>query len=428
LNYSAVLGLFSDISLTNQEFGLLGSFTFIGMLVTQVLNQYFFQLFPIAKYYGIMTICWGIVVGCTALASNFYQLATLRFFVGLFQGCNMIVAYLIISIFYRRNEQMLWVTVMMISNFTGMAVSGLLGYAIGFMDGFAHIRAWKWLMIIFGPITGICGIIIFVFLPDTPHSRWLQLTTEEEELMNSRIRDNGTVKTKKINFSHIMESLTDARFYCYVLASFFAAAPVACTTQFSSQLIQLMGFSNLHSVLLNIPTAISTILLIFLALYLTQRFQQNYYIIIFLSLTTVLGILLLCVLPEGPVQLIGIYLSSPAPGAVVFQAIVVTNVMGYTKRVFYLGTTSSFFTFGNVAGPIIMGSAGAQEHYYPALVTFIVFLVLSSCLMFITRQINVQDNCKREEMERQGQIPPPPARREELDWTDGMDLHFRYQL
>ncbi|KAI9249724.1 major facilitator superfamily domain-containing protein [Phascolomyces articulosus] len=428
LNYSSVLGLFNDINLTNEEFGLAGSFTFIGMLVTQILNQYFFQRFPIAKYYGVMVFCWGVTSACTALASNFYQLAILRFFVGVFQGCNLIAHFLIIGMFFRRNEQTLWVTIMIASNYTGMALSGLLGYAVGFMDGFAHMHAWKWLMIIFGSITGILGVFVFVLLPDTPHSRWLRLSGEEIELMNSRIRDNGTVKTEKMNFAHIKESLVDIRFYCYMIAGILNTMPIACTTQFSSQLIKLMGFSNLHSVLLNIPIAVTTILLIFFALYLNQRFQQSYYIFIFLSLISMVGILLLCVLPEGPAELIGIFLSSTAPGAVIFQAIIVNNIIGYTKRVFFLGTAAAFYTAGNAVGPIIIGSTNAQEHYYPALIAFIIFIGSGCSLMFFIRQMNVRDNNKRDKLERQGQLPPLPARREELDWTDGMDLHFRYRL
>ncbi|KAI9249726.1 major facilitator superfamily domain-containing protein [Phascolomyces articulosus] len=428
LNYGAVLGLFEDTHLTSQEFGLSGSFFFIGMFITQISNQYFLQSCRIAKYFGAMSICWGVAIGCTALASNFRQLAALRFLVGFFQGSSTVSTYVIIGMFFRRNEQIFWITLMMIFNFIGMAVSGLLGYTIGFMDGLAHLRAWKWLMIIFGPITSICGILVFVFLPDTPRSRWLQLTEEEKELMNSRIRDNGTVKTDKVDFAQIREALSDVRYYYYSLAFFFISMPVACTTQFSSQLIKSMGFSNLNSVLMNVPIAITTMLLVYLGLFLVQRFHQIYYTTMLLSLITLVGVFLLCVLPVGPIQLLGIFLSNPAPIAVILEASVVNNVMGYTKRVFYLGTFMLCYTLGNVVGPIILGSTSAYNHYYPALVAFMAFLGIACCLVLIIRRISLGKNRKREELEQHGQIPPPPDRREDLDWTDEMDLHFRYRL
>lgn len=145
--------------------------------------------------------------------------------------------------FYRRDEQVFWITIMMVFNFVGMACSGLFSYAIGYMDGVANLHAWKWLMIIFGALTSLWGMVIFIFLPDIPKSRWFRLTEQEKELMDSRIRENGTVKMTKVNFEHVKEAVKDIQYYCYLIVCLFLTTSVACSTQFSSQLIKSMGFS-----------------------------------------------------------------------------------------------------------------------------------------------------------------------------------------
>ncbi|KAG2221855.1 hypothetical protein INT45_003569, partial [Circinella minor] len=421
LNYSAVLGLLEDTKMTTEEFGFSGSFFFIGQIITQLPNQYFLQRFPVSKYFGFMSICWGISVGCTASASNFPQIAALRFLVGFFEGCSLS------AMFYRRNEQVFWITIMMVFNFVGMACSGLFSYAIGHMDGIANLHAWKWLMIIFGGLTSLCGIIVFIFLPDTSKSRWFRLTEQEKELMDSRIRENGTVKKNQVNFDHIKEAMKDIRFYCYSIISFFLTIPAACSTQFSSQLIKSMGFSNLQSVVMNVPIAVTTIMILFISLYIIQQFNQIYYTMILLTLITMLGILLLCVLPSGPIQLMGIFLSSPAPAAVILEASYINNVIGYTKRVFYLGTLSATYSAGHIIGPIIMGHS-TPPHYYSGLISFIVILGIACFFMLIIRWINKRENNKRQIMEEKGELSSVETRREELDLTDGMDLRFRYRL
>ena len=177
---------------------------------------------------------------------------------------------------------------------------------------------------------------------------------------------------------------------------------------------------------MNVPIAVTTIIIMFISLYLIHQIGQIYYTMILLTSITMLGMLLLCILPVGPVQLVGIFFSSPAPAAVILEACFINNVVGYTKRVFYLGTLVAIYSIGNIIGPIIMGHSTAP-HYYSALVSFIVVLGMSCCFMFAIRSLNKRENNNRQRMEEKGQLPPIPVdrRREELDWTDGMDLRFR---
>ena len=48
---------------------------------------------------------WGVILACTALATNFAQVAALRFLLGLFEAGIYPAMTLLVSTCYRRSEQ-----------------------------------------------------------------------------------------------------------------------------------------------------------------------------------------------------------------------------------------------------------------------------------------------------------------------------------
>lgn len=128
-------------------------------------------------------------------------------------------------------------------NAVATAVGGLIGAGIETIDGARGLSAWQWCMIIWGSITALLGVLFFLFLADTPKSRWFRLTPEEETIVEDRVRDNTVVRNKHIQTSHIVEALRDPKFYSYMAISFLVNLQNGAVTIFSSQIISDMGFS-----------------------------------------------------------------------------------------------------------------------------------------------------------------------------------------
>ncbi|KAI8138305.1 major facilitator superfamily domain-containing protein [Fennellomyces sp. T-0311] len=419
LNYSAVLGLYDDVDgLTGSQFSLTNSLFFAGYLTMQRV--------PIAKYLGVLTVFWGVAVGCTALVTRFAHLAVMRVLVGIFEGV-VPVSFVLLSMLFRRDEQLFWLSMLFAANYVGMATSGLLGYAIGHMDGLGGLRAWKWLMIIWGSITALLGLALVIFLPDTPKSRWFRLTPQEEQLMDDRIRNNATIKTKRMKFYQIQEALKEPRYYLFVFAGFLTNLQTTTSTTFSAQIIRGMGFSNLNAVLLNVPLGVATAFFLFLSVYLNYRFNELMYIAACISLLSTIAMILLCVLPSGPIQLLGIYISAPAVPLILIEAAVIINVIGFTKKSFYVGSTMVGYSIAQFAGPLLMLEKEAPR-YYSGLIVFIVANTLCCCCFLAIRWSYKRENTRRKKLEQEGTSTPPPDNRQELDLTDGEDLHFYYRL
>ena len=98
-------------------------------------------------------------------------------------------------------------------------------------------------MIILGCVSAGCGIITYLFLPDTPKSRWYRLTPAQITIVDERICDNKVVPNKKVNLDHIREALMEPRLYCYFLISLLLNLEHGCISIFSTTIIKTMGFS-----------------------------------------------------------------------------------------------------------------------------------------------------------------------------------------
>ncbi|KAI8149499.1 major facilitator superfamily domain-containing protein [Fennellomyces sp. T-0311] len=428
LNFAAVLGLYDDTHITQTQFNWLGSIFYAGFLFFQIPNQYLVQRLPVSKYYGVILSLWGVSLAVTALAKNFQQLAALRFVLGFFEGSTSSVVFLLVSTFYRRTEQVFWFGALMGCNFAGMAVAGLLGYGMGHLQDVNGLSAWQWSVIIWGSATVVCGILLFFFLPDTAKSRWFYLTDREKKIIDERILDNATIESKEFKIAHIYEALKEPRLYCYVAIQTLINLQNGCTTIFSSQIIHDMGFTQFESILLNIPIAAATALLVAMAMYLSHRFGELCYVAAFMTAISLIAIILLCVIPRGGARLVGIILSSPASTILLLEAMMANNVIGYTKKVFYLGMLLFGYCLGNFLGPLMMIENEAPR-YVGGMTGYAVADSVAIALFFMVRYMHKRKNQKRDAIKAEnGDHPGVPENRRHFDWTDVEDVNFRYRL
>ncbi|KAI8149504.1 major facilitator superfamily domain-containing protein [Fennellomyces sp. T-0311] len=426
LSYAAVMGIYEDTGITGSQFSWLGSIFYVGYLAFQIPNNYLMQRLPLSKYLGAILVVWGIGLACTALGKNFAQLAGLRFLLGFWEGSTYAAVFLLIATVYRRSEQVVWFGTMFICNAISIAVGGLIGYGIGFMQGLGNLSAWQWAMIIWGSVTTLLGIIFFIFLPDKAKSRWFRLTPEEEKIVDERTRDNAVVANKEFKVAHVYEALKEPRFYCYLLISCFLNLQNGAVTIFANQIIVDMGFSSLDSVLLNIPNGVATVILLGCAMFLSKRYDAVGIVGFIFCIIPMVGALLLCTIPSGGVKLIGLYLSATSPPYVMLQTSISGNVAGYTKKIFYTSGNLVAYCIGNFVGPLMMVEH-EKPRYIGGLSGYIVADLLSSLLFLIVRWLHFRKNTEREQLLKDGRMPPIPKNREELDLTDVEDLNFTYR-
>lgn len=94
---------------------------------------------PVGKYIGVCLVLWGITLCLMSVCHNFAGLATVRFFLGIFEAAVLPCMLLLNPMWYRKEEQPLR-TAFWYNTFAGV-FGGILSYAIGGIDG--SLATWK---------------------------------------------------------------------------------------------------------------------------------------------------------------------------------------------------------------------------------------------------------------------------------------------
>ncbi|GAN09188.1 dal9 allantoate permease [Mucor ambiguus] len=425
LSMAAILPQFyKDTHISQDQYSWVSSIFYLGYLSMQLFNNYMLQKYPIAKFVGIVLVIWGATLLSMAWATSFSQLAALRFLLGFFEAVTYPAMFLLIATLYRRSEQVIWFGVMFMSN----GLAGILGSVIGVgvlqMPTVGNISPWKWSQIIFGSFTCLLGFFYFVFLPDTPTSRWFRLTDEEKKIVEERTRDNAVVPTASINYNQIREALREPRFYCYMLISLFGNFQNGALTNFSTIIIKNLGFTGVNTILLNIPSGAMSLLLIALFTFISKKKNEIIYVAVAATTVSLVGLVILTAIPNGGGRLAGLYLAwSNTSAYLLMQASITSNVSGYTKKIFYTSVNLIFYTFGNFIGPLLLVEKDSPR-YLTGMGVYVACNIMNILLFLFIRYSYVKQNKKRQADNELAEIALPG---ELEDLTDVENKHFVYR-
>jgi sugar phosphate permease len=135
------------------------------------------------------------------------------------------------------------------------ALSGLLAYAIGFMDGLGNLPGWRWLFLIEGLPAILLSVVALFGLPDYPETAKM-LTDKERLYLATRLSATAPKgKTHKYDWGTLKTLFTDPTFYtfstywvCHGIGGFgigYALPTVVYelgfTTTSKSQLMNIVG-------------------------------------------------------------------------------------------------------------------------------------------------------------------------------------------
>jgi MFS family permease len=186
----------------------------LGFLIWMFPTQYIGQKFPLGKYLGTHIIVWGGLVMLHAVCGNFPGFYVLRFFLGMLEACVSPTLILMVSMWYKQNERATRIGWFYAGNLSTSVVGGGIAYGVTFFEG--AIAPWKLLYIILGALAVLNGIIVLLFLPDSPMQAHF-LTAEEKIAALERVRlDQAGVHNKHIKRYQIIETFKDIRTWLMV--------------------------------------------------------------------------------------------------------------------------------------------------------------------------------------------------------------------
>lgn len=186
-----IAGMATDLSLTSNQYSIALVVFFVTYVVFEPPSNMLLVRFKPSVYLPCIMAIWGALTCVMAKIDTFEHLVALRILVGVFEAGFAPGILLIISSWYKKEEQSKRFGVYMSAAILSGAFGGLLAGAItGGMEGTGGLRGWRWLFIIEGAATIVWAFCAYFLLLDFPANS-KRLTERERAIAIARLQTGG---------------------------------------------------------------------------------------------------------------------------------------------------------------------------------------------------------------------------------------------
>ncbi|PGH06063.1 hypothetical protein AJ80_08231 [Polytolypa hystricis UAMH7299] len=415
-----------DLKMTGTDFNLATSIFFVAYVVMQLPSNLILTRVRPSLYLGISMLLWGIVSTVQAAAYSFKGLLATRIFLGFVEAPFYPGVTMLISSWYTTDEITLRLSWFFAGILLANMVGGLLGAAVlGNLEGAHGIAGWRWLFIIEGSITVGLAIISMFLLPNFPsYANWL--SDEERAYAEWRL----TAEAKEAddpNSTTLLEglrmALVDWRVYIFML--FNHALLLSMTfVYFFPSIVQTLGYSTIHTLLLTAPIWFLVFLVCLISTYSAGRTGDRSIHIICLLLISLVGNLIVVISTKSAVRFFGMFLmplgAMPAV-QIGFSWIATSFPRPMVKRSATIAMCSLTANIASIYGSY-MFPASAAPQYIAGGSANAGLCVLVAGITVVLRLVHARENRKLEKAELEPEIEQGEGRK------DVRGKGFRYLL
>ncbi|KAK7969946.1 hypothetical protein PG988_009019 [Apiospora saccharicola] len=409
LSYAAIFGLKDGLHLQGEEYSWLSSCFYFGWLIWAIPSNLIMQRCPPAYYLAFNILMWGVLLMAQAAANSFAALLALRILSGAFEAIADPAFMLITSMYYTRAEQPSRIAAWYIWNGIGVAGGGLighrqgleltvhvLGYGIGHIQG--ALASWRYEFIVVGAFCAAWALVLALLLPNSPRTI-RGFSHDERLLMIARMRRNQTgIEQRRVHWGQIREAYADYKTWLFTLLGFMSNVPNGGISNFSTLVIQGLGFGTLETALLGIPQG--TLVVVWIGLGALANGRT--FVCALFMLPTIAGALGFLLAPNDAYvgRLICFYLTGSYQASFVLSlSLITSNTGGQSKKMIVSGMIWFGACIGNIASPFFYKTEQAPS--YPlGIGSLLVANCVEVVLFFVLRYAFQWEN-KRKERQRE---------------------------
>ncbi|TFK46759.1 MFS general substrate transporter [Heliocybe sulcata] len=426
LSYAAIFGLQKDLNLASSEYSWLSSLFYFGWLGWALPTNLLMQKFPLNKYLAVNIFLWGALLIAQAASRNFTDLAILRILSGAFEATADPAFLLITATWYTRAQQPVRIGWWYCANGIGIALGGLLGYAIGHIKG--HLPSWKYEFIVIGALCAGWSIVLFFVVPDSPYTTHWFSRREKLVIASRKRHDYHGPERRQWNASQVLEAFIDPKIYLFFLFGFFANVPNGGTSNFGTLITKGFGFTTFQTTLMQIPYGFIIVAFILAAMYATTRMPPNTRTILMVitNIPTVIGFAMVAWAKSKVARLVGYWITGASNATfVVGLSLVSGNVGGQTKKAIASAAVFLGVAAGNIVGPFLFLDSQAPT-YTVGIIGCLISRALEIVVIIILRMLFTAANKRRDQAMAKGEVPNDRPGFSDEDISDWKNQSFRY--
>ncbi|KAL3461752.1 major facilitator superfamily domain-containing protein [Aspergillus heterothallicus] len=284
-----ILGLEDDLNITNDQYDIGLAVFYLFYILSEVPSNLIIKKASPKIWLPALTAVWGIFTMCLGFVRNFGSFVVVRVLLGIAEGGLLPGMVLYLSSFYRRGDLAIRIGLFYTAASLSGAFGGLLARGLAEIGPRGGLEGWRWIMIIEGLLTFVCGIGAYFGLPNSLETVPF-LTEEERKFARERIRRDspsaqGALEDEQDSFrwSEVQRGLLDPQMWLSATAYFAILSGLYSFGLFLPTIIDESGFaSNANQVQLwtVIPYAVAAGLTVVVA-FLSDRLKLRGVIMLF---------------------------------------------------------------------------------------------------------------------------------------------------
>ncbi|OCL05621.1 MFS general substrate transporter [Glonium stellatum] len=284
-----VAGMADDLHLSSNQYSVTLVVFFVTYVVFEVPSNLILSKTRPSVYLPVIMTLWGAVTCCMAAANSYHTLIALRLVVGLLEAGFAPGILLILSSWYKKDEQSKRFAVYISAAVLSGAFGGIIAGAItGGLDGAHGLAGWRWLFIVEGAATCIWAVVAHFILLDFPATS-KRLTERERELAISRLQnDNVTARTEDTprytSIQALSASLRNWRTWL-LTAGYMVIVGSSTLSYFYPTLVKGLGYTSHMAQYMVVPIYAVAFVAVACTGYFMDKFPQNRGIVIAAWLT-----------------------------------------------------------------------------------------------------------------------------------------------
>ncbi|KAH8105328.1 MFS general substrate transporter [Cristinia sonorae] len=345
-----VLGLFTDLKLSNNEYSLALSIFFIGYVLFETPSNILLKRFSPRWYIPTMTCIWGTVCACFAAVHNAKGLIVIRFFLGLAEAGFLPGIVFWLGCWYPRSMQGRRYALLYSSVSLTGAFGGLLATAIHSLDGAHGIAGWRWIFIVEGVITTGLGLLAYLVMSSYPaDAHWL--SAEERDIINLTNESDRALKAREgFSSAQIRSAFTDWRTYAWALMFLGTYIPVYSVVLSLPTVVSGLGYKGTTATLMACPPYGVGFFAVLISGWTVDRYGHLFYHYVAGIGVTIIALIVLMVVENLVARYVMFFfvMFMFVPISVMW-AWLSSNVAGSNKRAAAQGF---IFSTGNIGGAI----------------------------------------------------------------------------
>ncbi|CAI7609624.1 unnamed protein product [Penicillium glandicola] len=293
-----ILGLEADLSITDHQYDIGLAVFYLTYICSELPSNLVLKKASPKIWLPFLTAIWGIITMCLGFVQNFGGFVAVRALLGIAEGGLLPGMVLYLSSFYRRGDLALRIGLFYTAASLSGAFGGLLARGLAEIGPRGGIEGWRWILIIEGLMTFVCGVFSFFVLPNSLESASF-LTAEEKEFGGARLmldrpgslEGSLTPETESFKWSEVRRGVLELQVWLSASAYFAILAGLYSFGLFLPTIIQKLNFAKdanevqLWSV---IPYAVAAVITVVVAI-ISDRLRLRGVVMLFTLPIAIIG-------------------------------------------------------------------------------------------------------------------------------------------